>query len=43
MKSMPPSSAKAETIGSSPFIIIVCTAKLSAVTRYMRSPTFCRL
>ena len=32
----------ADRIGSSPFMIIVCTAKLSAVMRYMRSPTFCR-
>ena len=41
--SMPASSTIAERIGSSPFMIMVWTAKLSAVMRYMRSPTFCRL
>ncbi len=35
-KSMPASSTTAERIGSSPFMIIVWTAKLSAVTRYMQ-------
>ena len=31
--SMPASSTTADRIGSTPFMIIVCTAKLSEVTR----------
>ena len=42
-KSMPARSTTAEMIGSSPFIITVWTAKLSAVMRYIKSPTFWRL
>ncbi len=41
--SMPASSTSADRIGSRPFMIMVCTAKLSAVMRYIRSPTFWRL
>jgi len=43
ISSMPVSRTIAEMIGSNPFISIVCTAKLSAVTRYMMSPIFWRL
>ncbi len=41
--SMPASRINADRIGSTPFMIIVCTAKLSAVIRYIRSPTRWRL
>ena len=36
---MPPSRITADRIGKTPFMIIVCTAKLSLVMRYIRSPT----
>ena len=43
ISSIPARRTIAEMIGSSPFISIVCTAKLSPVMRNMMSPTFWRL
>jgi hypothetical protein len=43
IENMPIRSAAEVTIVRRPFIRIVCTAKVSAVTRYMRSPTWRRL